>query len=230
MSVTPLRSFARPMRVLLPYRHPKKLKSYEAALRAAGLEPISVLAGEPMSLKDAAGLLLMGGTDVNPARYGQTPWPETDQPDDQRDTAELEMIHEVLEHDLPILAICRGLQILNVYHGGTLIQHLPSPELHEPETATPAEPAHEVIIDPQTLLADVTGTSVWHVNSRHHQAVDKIGEHLRASARSPDSVVEALERPDKRFVLAVQWHPEDQIFEHPEQLKLFERFASALQS
>lgn len=229
MSVLPSRAFANPARVLLPYRHPKKLRAYEEALRSAGLEPVSVLtSGAPLSFDNVSGLLLMGGTDVNPARYGQTPRPETDQSDDERDAAELELIHEALERDLPILAICRGLQILNVYHGGTLIQHLPSPELHDPETATPAEPAHEVIIDPRTLLADVAGASVWHVNSRHHQAVDKLGQHLRISARAPDAVVEALERPDKRFVLAVQWHPEDQISEHPEQLKLFESFAGAL--
>jgi gamma-glutamyl-gamma-aminobutyrate hydrolase PuuD len=230
MSVSALRSAAQPIRVLLPYRHPKKLKPYESALRAAGLEPVSILtSGGSMPLRDASGLLLMGGTDVNPSRYGQTARPETDQPDDERDAAELAFIHEAFQRDIPILAICRGLQILNVYHGGTLIQHLPSPERHDPDNAGPADPAHEVTIEPHSLLADIAGTSGWKVNSRHHQAVDKIGDMLRVSARAAeDSVVEALERPDKRFVLAVQWHPEDQISEYPEQLKLFQSFADAL--
>jgi putative glutamine amidotransferase len=229
MSVSPQRSFARPAHVLVPYRHPKKLKAYEGALRAAGLEPASVLTAGSVALKDVSGLLLMGGTDVNPARYGQTARPETDQPDDERDTAELELIQEALERDIPILAICRGLQILNVYHGGTLIQHLPNPEQHDPENAGPAQAAHEIRIEPETLLASIAGTGAWRVNSRHHQAIDRLGESLRISARGAgDSVIEAIERPDKRFVLGVQWHPEDQFAEYPEQLKLFERFADAL--
>lgn len=230
MFVSALRSPAQPLRVLLPYRHPKKLKPYELALKAAGLEPVSALtSGGAMPLQHTAGLLLMGGTDVNPARYGQTARPETDQPDDERDAAELDVIHEALERDIPILAICRGLQILNVYHGGTLIQHLPSPERHDPDKAGPADPAHEVTITPHSLLADIAGTSAWQVNSRHHQAIDKIGDKLRVCARAAgDSVIEAVEQPDKRFVLAVQWHPEDQILEHPEQLKLFQSFADAL--
>lgn len=219
-----------PARVLVPYRHPKKLIPYEAALRSAGLEPISVSVTEPISVNNTAGLLLMGGTDVNPTRYGQTARPETDEPDDQRDGVELELIHEALEKDLPILAICRGIQILNVYHGGTLIQHLSCTQRHDPDKAEPSAIAHEVTIEPHTLLASIAGNPSWRVNSRHHQAIDRVGEKLRVSGRaSEDSTVEALERPDKHFVLAVQWHPEDQVKQHPEQLKLFQSFADALQ-
>ena len=223
-------SSRRSARVLIPYRHPKKLIPYEAALRAAGLEPVSVSVTEPISLDNTPGLLLMGGTDVNPNRYGQIARPETDEPDDQRDGVELELIHEALEKDLPILAICRGIQILNVYHGGTLIQHLPCTEKHDPDKAEPSAIAHEVRIEPDTLLASIVGAALWRVNSRHHQAVDTVGEGLTVSGRaSEDSIVEALERPDKRFVLGVQWHPEDQMNQHPEQLKLFQSFADALQ-
>ena len=216
-------------RVLIPYRHPKKLKPYEEALRAAGLDPLPVYTDGPISLNGVAGLLLMGGTDLNPQLYGQERQPETEQPDEERDRIELETIHEALEKDLPILAICRGLQILNVYHGGTLIQHLPSAARHDSENPNTAAPAHEVTIEPDTLLAKIAGARTWRVNSRHHQAADKVGAGLQVSARdADDNTIEGLERHDKRFVVAVQWHPEDQLREHPEQLKLFERFADAL--
>jgi putative glutamine amidotransferase len=216
-------------RVLIPYRHPKKLKAYEVAARAAGMEPDPVLTNGPISLDGFAGLLLMGGTDVNPRCYDEVPQPETDRPDDERDEIELQLIEDAIEKDLPILAICRGLQILNVYHGGTLIQHLSSVERHATRAEDAGAPVHAVRIEPGTLLADIEGANCCQVNSRHHQAAAGIGAGLRVSARdSEDGTVEALERPDKRFVVAVQWHPEDQILGNPEQLKLFRHFADAL--
>jgi putative glutamine amidotransferase len=217
-----------PRRVLIPYRHAKKVKAYENAALSAGIETSPVLTIGRVTLDGFAGLLLMGGTDVNPKRYGEAPQPETDPSDDERDEAELELIDNAIKKDLPILAICRGLQILNVYHGGTLIQHLSGTKRHDGND-NPAIPVHAVTIEPGSLLADIAGTSCWEVNSRHHQAADQIGSELRVSARdSEDAVVEALERPDKRFVLAVQWHPEDQMVGNSEQLKLFQRFADAL--
>jgi putative glutamine amidotransferase len=123
------------------------------------------------------------------------------------------------------------LQILNVYHGGTLIQHLASSDRHHPENDDRSAPVHEVIIEPDSLLAHIAGAAHWKVNSRHHQAADSVGPNLTISARdSDDGTIEGLERRDKRFVLAVQWHPEDQIHKHPEQLKLFQRFAEAVNS
>ena len=102
------------------------------------MDPIAAFVGDPMPFDNARGLLLMGGTDVNPKRYGEAPRPETDPPDDERDQVELDLIHAALERDLPILAICRGLQILNVYHGGTLTQHLGAIK-HDPgKTTIPA--------------------------------------------------------------------------------------------
>jgi putative glutamine amidotransferase len=216
-------------RVLVPYRHQKKLKPYEDALRAGGMEPVAGFVGDSISLNGAAGLLLMGGTDVNPKRYGEERRPETDEPDDQRDETELRLIDEAIAKNLPILAICRGLQILNVYHGGTLIQHLSPAEPHDVETDDKAAPAHEVAIEPDSRLARIAGAARWQVNSRHHQVAAKIGEHLRVSARATeDGSVEGLERADKRFVVAVQWHPEDQVRTDAEQLKLFRAFADAL--
>jgi gamma-glutamyl-gamma-aminobutyrate hydrolase PuuD len=215
-------------RVLVPFRHATKLKPYEDALRAVDLEPVPAGISDRLRLGDAAGLVLIGGTDVNPRHYGQARHPETNAPDDDRDDVEMALIHEALKRDLPLLAICRGLQILNVCHRGTLLQHIPS-GAHRPAVDNPSQSVHEVNIEPHTMLSDIAGLPSWRVNSRHHQAVDKVGDKLHVSARSSgDGIIEALERADKRFVLAVQWHPEDQFIADPEQLKLFQRFAAAL--
>jgi putative glutamine amidotransferase len=216
-------------RVLIPFRHAVKLKPYVDAVVAAGLEAIPGDVARPVSLAGADALLLMGGTDVNPARYHETAHPETDEPDDVRDGIELELIDQALARDFPLLAICRGLQILNVYHGGTLVQHLPSAAKHAAEATDKGAPVHEIEIEPETLLSGIAGSSRWQVNSRHHQAADRIGNALEITARdTSDGVIEALERRDKRFVLAVQWHPEDQAIASGEQRRLFERFACAI--
>ncbi len=215
-------------RVLIPYRYDHKVKAYTRAAREVGLEPVAISVSEPMPINGCVGLLLTGGTDVNPARYGQQAQPETEKPDDERDRAELSAIEEAIRMELPILAICRGLQLLNVYHGGTLVQHLADIKAHDPEIEDTAQAAHEITIEPESLLASVAGTSQWQVNSRHHQAADRIGSHLSVCARAAESeTVEGLERRDRKFALAVQWHPEDQIFLYPEQLKLFRRFREA---
>ncbi len=171
----------------------------------------------------------MGGSDVNPSRFGADRQAETDAADDRRDEVELALIHEALERDLPIFAICRGLQLLNVYHGGTLVQHLEALARHDPEKDDHSGPAHEVAFVAPSKLAAIAAAPTWQVNSRHHQAVLKLGQNLQISARAlDDGTVEGIERPDKRYVVAVQWHPEDQTRKHPEQLRLFESFAAAL--
>jgi gamma-glutamyl-gamma-aminobutyrate hydrolase PuuD len=217
-----------PKRVLIPFRHPKKLRPYADAVLAGGMEPIAADVAQDVQLGDADGLLLMGGTDINPALYRAEAAPETDSPDDSRDETEWRLLDEALAKDLPILAICRGLQILNAHHGGTLVQHLPPASGHDVESENKGSPAHEILIDEASLLGHIAGTSKWHVNSRHHQAADRVGNGLRVVARAEDGTIEALEQPDRRFLLAVQWHPEDQINECPEQLKLFRRFAATL--
>jgi putative glutamine amidotransferase len=218
-------------RVLLPYRNAKKLKAYQAAAEAAGIEAVPAFLGGPVQLKDVAGLLLMGGTDVDPRCYGEEPVPETDVPDQERDRVELDLIHQAIEKDFPIFAICRGLQILNVYHGGSLIQHLPNHPHHDPDPddLDTSASVHDVVMEENSKLAEIAGTLTWDVNSRHHQAVKALGRDLVVSARDPeDGTIEGLERRDRTFVVAVQWHPEDQVFAHPHQLKLFERFADVV--
>jgi putative glutamine amidotransferase len=203
---------------------------YQEALRAVGIELVPVTTA-PMPA-DAEGLLLMGGSDVNPARYGEPRNPEAEEADHARDELESALIAEALARNLPLLAICRGLQILNVQQGGTLIQHLPSTARHRQRTENKGTPVHPVEIIPGTELATIAGGSLhWNVNSRHHQAIDKLGQGLRISARDPeDGTIEAVERPDKRFVIGVQWHPENMSATDPRQARLFQAFADALQA
>jgi putative glutamine amidotransferase len=216
-------------RVLLIYREPSRAQPYAAALSAVGVNPELVSANTPITMDNFSGLVLMGGSDLDPKLYGESPQPETDPPDAGRDQIELAVLREALELDLPVLAICRGLQLLNVFHGGSLIQHLHSTDRHRKITENRGQPAHEIAIEPDTLLSGIAGTTSWQVNSRHHQAVKTVGAGLRVSAFDPeDATVEAVEQPGKRFVLGVQWHPEDQVLQDLEQVKLFRSFAAAL--
>jgi putative glutamine amidotransferase len=218
-------------RVLVVYRDAERLPAYQGALAAAGIESVLKSPGSTLSFEGCQGLLLMGGNDVDPATYGETRMPQTDTPDPELDAAEMSAITEALDHDIPILGICRGLQILNVHQGGSLVQHLVPPERHRRiDDGDRGAPVHSVAIEKGTLLANIAGdATTWQVNSRHHQAVKTLGPGLRVSAVDPeDGVIEAIERPDKRFVLAVQWHPEDQALRDLAQKTLFQRFAEAL--
>ncbi len=202
---------------------------YRDALLAAGVNPMLQEANRPLSLNGFEGLVLTGGPDVDPVLYGETREAETDQPDRERDAVEASLLEEALTRDLPVLAICRGLQILNVCQGGTLIQHLHPPQRHQRTDGGRDQPVHEVAIEKGTLLAQIAGTDTWRVNSRHHQAVRRVAGSLRVSAfDSQDGIVEALEHPERRFVLAVQWHPEDQALVDPRQLEIFRSFGAAL--
>ena len=216
-------------RVLLVYRVADKADAYADAVRMAALEPVLCDASSPASLRGCDGLLLAGGTDVNPERYGSARHPETEDPDDERDALELALIQEAEASDLPLFGICRGLQILNVSRGGTLIQHLETVGHHVKRPLDKGEPAHEVSIEAGTVLMSVLGKSTVAVNSRHHQAAGKLGRGLSIAARdTSDGAIEALEDPTRRFALAVQWHPENQVSSSADQFKLFAAFAEAL--
>lgn len=199
---------------------------YLKAVREAGLEPVEITPeNAPESVAGLDGLLLCGGTDVNPETYGQHAHRETQKPDCARDEMERRLLKGALEADLPVLAICRGLQLLNVAQGGTLIQHLDPATGHRVVPEDKAEPAHRAAAIPGTRLAAILGEDPLPVNSRHHQAVDRLGEGLVVSARAADGVVEAIEKPDQRFAVAVQWHPEDGI---ERDARLFASFAEAV--
>lgn len=220
------------MRAAIAFRNPVKLVHYESALRQAGIEPVRISPDAPSSLESVDGLVLTGGTDVNPARYKRRPAAETDQPDDPRDELETRLVQEALANRMPLLAICRGMQLLNVACGGTLFQHLPTTGVHrfkkpgdEPGRHSAA---HTVRVTPGTRLASIIGEGEHEVNSRHHQAVDRPGEGLIVSAVSSDGVIEALEKPGQAFVLAVQWHPEDRVLVCEADRKVFAVFAEEM--
>ncbi len=194
--------------------------AYLRAIEMAGGEAVAVVAGTgPRTLEGFDALLLSGGVDVNPALYGQPLGPRTETPDDARDNLEREMLREALAADKPVLAVCRGLQLFNVAHGGTLVQHMEGHE-HEPGTQK-SEAAHAVKVTGGSGLAKLLWTEEVPVNSRHHQAVDAVGDGLMVTAVAEDGTVEGLERRDRRFAIAVQWHPENMADCDAAQMRLF---------
>lgn len=183
---------------------------YSRAIAAAGGMPVGLSRDAPVDeiLGRIDGLVLSGGADIDPARYGQERSPSCGTVEDERDAWELALVDVALSRGLPLFGICRGIQILNVACGGTLVQDLGAATGDgHPRGDVPREtPVHGVKLVPGTRAAGVYGTELA-VNSLHHQAVDEPGAGLVASAHSPDGTVEALEMPDAP-VLAVQWHPE----------------------
>jgi putative glutamine amidotransferase len=195
--------------VLLPF-------GYSEAVQAAG--GIAVLLPPDDSLVDAPGevlssldaLMLAGGRDLDPLTYGASPDPYIGETSPERDRFELAMLSAALERDMPVLGVCRGMEMLNVACGGTLVQHLTG-ELLERHRHTPGVFSdHSVELTSDSVAARAAGVEVLHVRSHHHQAIDELGEGLVVSGNCPaDGLVEALELPDKRFALGVLWHPEE---------------------
>jgi putative glutamine amidotransferase len=159
------------------------------------------------------GLVLSGGGDVDPARYGDAPHPRTADVSPARDTLEIALVHQALERDTPVLAICRGIQVLNVALGGTLHQHLtddPGGPVAHAQSEPRSRPTHTVkVLTEGTRLGRIVGDAELAVNSFHHQAVRRLGDGLREVAWAPDGLVEAVELAGDRLVVGVQWHPED---------------------
>jgi putative glutamine amidotransferase len=153
------------------------------------------------------GLLLVGGTDVDPAAYGAERDPATTYTTPARDEFELVLARRALELDLPLLGICRGMQVMNVAAGGTLTQDVENVDVHRHTPGVFGD--HEVELDAGTLAARATGEERHAVKSHHHQGIDRVGAGLVVSGRADDGEVEALEVPDKRFALGVLWHPEE---------------------
>jgi len=218
----------------------RKLEDYRQSVLHVGGD-VRVLDPSPDTVSAMAGLdglLLTGGGDVDPSKYGE---PRHDKfsaaVEPGRDEFELALVTLVQERELPILAICRGIQVLNVARGGTLVQDIPSQVpgalSHQLEVPPhqPMEFAHEVWIDKDTLLARLmrerlSDTDACDVNSRHHQAVRQVAPGFIVSATAPDGVIEAIEDPAARFCLGVQWHPEN-FWRTGEFRPLFEGFLEA---
>jgi len=217
----------------------RKLEDYrQSVLHVSGdVRVLDVSADIAAALDGLDGLVLTGGGDVSPEKYGELPHPAIEEAEPGRDDFELALIAMARKQQLPILAICRGAQILNVAYGGTLIQDIPSqvpgalPHKLEVPPHQAFELAHEIWLDKDTMLATLmrerlSDTDACGVNSRHHQAVRQIAPGLIVSATAPDGVIEAIEDPAARFCLGVQWHPEN-FFRTGEFRPLFEGLLEA---
>jgi putative glutamine amidotransferase len=193
-------------------------RAYVDAIQAAGglvymIPPDEATAEEPDGALDVLdALVLAGGADVDPASYGAEPHRCTTGTRPERDAAELPLARRALERDLPLLGICRGMQLMNVALGGTLIQHLPDDVGHgdhRRQLGSFDDADHDVRLAPGSLAARACGEPTHATKSHHHQGVDRLGEGLVASGWSVlDDLVEAIEVPDARWALGVQWHPE----------------------
>lgn len=197
----------------------------ECIYRAGG-EPLVLYGGDVDDLVDRLsvfdGVVMPGGRDVDPALYTDEPRHErTEEPDELQDAADLAVARAVVTTGTPTLAICRGFQIFNVAFGGTLTQHLEPGEIDHANNDL-----HEVQLAPGSRIAQVMGSTTIQVSSYHHQAVDQVAETVEVVGRAGDGCVEAFELP-AALVMAVQWHPEDNAHEAPEQQALFDALVDA---
>jgi len=199
--------------------------AYVRAIERAGGRPVLIPPsddGVEETLAAVDGLLFSGGSDLDPELYGQEPHDETFGVVAERDRAELALLQEALARDMPVLAVCRGSQVLNVARGGDLVQHLPDVVGDDKHKHTPGTFAdHEVTLQAGTRLADVLGDRAP-VKSHHHQGFGRVGDGLRVAAHAEDGTIEAVEDPSQRFALGVLWHPEA-----GEDMKLFEELVGA---
>jgi putative glutamine amidotransferase len=186
--------------------------AYVRRIEAAGGRPFLVPPSEEgieETLDALDGILFSGGSDIDPAEYGHEPHPETTNVRPDRDRGELALLRAALERDMPVLAVCRGSQVLNVARGGDLVQHLPDVVGDEKHKHTPGVFAdHEVDVKPETRLGALLGDRAP-VKSHHHQGFGRVGEGLVEAAWAEDGTLEALELPEKRFAVGVLWHPEE---------------------
>jgi len=193
-------------------------RSYVDAIQAAGGLAL-MLPPDPRSVEDPDevldlldGLILAGGADIDPATYGEAPHPATAGTRRERDDFEVALARRALERDIPLLGICRGMQLMNIARGGTLTQHLPDDLGHEDHRRTPGSFAgadHDVRLAGGSLAARAAGETDHATKSHHHQAVAQLGDGLVETGWSTlDELPEAIEDPERRFALGVQWHPE----------------------
>ena len=199
--------------------------SYVRAIERAGGRPVLIPPSEDgveETLAAVDGLLFSGGSDLDPELYDQEPHDETFGVVPERDRAELALLQAALARDMPVLAVCRGSQVLNVARGGDLVQHLPDVVGDDKHKHTPGTFGdHDVTLEEGTRLASLLGERAP-VKSHHHQGFGRVGDGLRVAAHAEDGTIEAVEDPSRRFALGVLWHPEA-----GEDLKLFEELVRA---
>lgn len=213
-------------------------EAYVNAVRGAGLIPLVLPPLPPSELEAVVGavqgVVLSGGEDVDPSEYDAVTSPKTEEPHRARDRCELALVRMARERKLPTLAICRGMQVVNVALGGTLVQDIASecPNTLEHERGDErASRVHEIRAEPRSRLADALGAAHLTVNSSHHQALARVAEGLRVTARASDGIIEGAEwgGDDDWWMLAVQWHPEEMVFDAEDwDRSLFRSFAKRL--
>jgi len=204
-----------------PRRPRAYYETYAAALRSAGAEPV-LLSPDQHRLEGLDGLLLPGGEDIEPARYGAEPDEHLGDVDPDLDSAEIDLVRQARDQSMPILGICRGQKVINVALGGTLHVHLPE---HEVRAHGRRHLAHALRVEPGSELAAAAGSERVEVNSLHHQAVKDLAPGLRPTARSDDGIVEALQSEDG-LIVAVQCHPEELVGDLGWARELFEQFVA----
>lgn len=220
-------------------KHPERAylnSAYLHAVQQAGGVPVPL----PPQLSAASleqlgaglhGLFLTGGGDVDPALFGEAPHHTLYDVAPARDTLETAALTLALRRGLPVLAVCRGIQVLNVALGGSLHQDVgtdPGTEIPHSQTEPRDQPTHKVKVTPGSRLAEMLGTDELEVNSMHHQAIKRLGDGLREVAWAPDGVIEGVEMPgDERFVLGVQWHPEELVGHSEPARRLFAALVAA---
>jgi putative glutamine amidotransferase len=214
----------------------RQMTDYVESIRRAGADVVELTPADAPEdvVRRVDGVLLTGGGDIDPALYGGAPHPSLVAAEPGRDLFEIALVKAAVAADLPVLAICRGMQVLNVAFGGDLVQDIPSEvngALHHAVSEPRFAIAHEVWLSPTSTLFtlmkdDLEDGESCPVNSRHHQAVRHPGEGFEVVGTAPDGVIEAMERPGARFCLAVQWHPEN-FWRTGEFRPLFEGFVEA---
>ena len=205
---------------------------YINAVRRAGGLPLMIPPGEPrldMILRQMDGLILTGGGDIDPKWYQGHPHSTMYSIDEERDTTEITLARKILNTAIPLLGICRGVQVLNVALGGTLIEHIPDEveELIEHRLPSRKPTPHTVSIQADTRLASILGQTQISVLSWHHQALRKVAPSLIVSSYAPDQVIEAVEHSTHPWLIGVQWHPELTAETDPLQQKLFDALVQA---
>jgi putative glutamine amidotransferase len=212
---------------------------YVDVLTQAGAIPwIIPLSHDTQTLREVYerldGVFLPGGVDMDPLQYGESRLPVCGVPDPDRDRVEVALVRWAMEEQKPVLAVCRGVQVLNVASGGTLYQDLAEwCDAAIKHDYWPLEPlqrrdlVHDVLVEPGTLLASIMGAGAGTVNSMHHQGIKQLAPGLVVNARAPDGLIEGVEGRDESFLLGVQWHPEELVESMPEARRLFEAFIAS---
>ncbi len=204
----------------------QRYRNYLELIEQGGGDPLPIIPGFSVDVEQIDAILLSGGGDVDPKHYGQS-INGTREKDiiEARDSSEFEIMRQALALHTPVLGICRGMQLINIYLGGTMhqdIQDISSP-IHGSNGESYQK--HHVFIEKGTLLHEILGTDEIEVMSHHHQAVDLLGKELKVSARAEDGIIEAIESTNSMFIIGVQWHPEAAIDEYS--LKLIKALVSA---